>query len=123
MNLYKMALIDEDFDMRELFLLTNLCKQYNLEVDDIAISLTNEQQQLEAIPESIEDRIKYLYELTQLAWADGVIQDSERALIRSLIIRYDFLEENVDSIMDYLIDSVKNGKSLDTIYREFNSED
>lgn len=121
-DLYRLALVDEDFDMREVFLLTELCKKYNVNLNEISIKLTSTEHEV-LIPESVEERIKYLYELTQMAWADNIIQDCERDMLRNYALRYDFLEENVDSIVDYLIDSVRDGKTLESIYQELQTED
>lgn len=121
-DLYKLALVDEDFDMREVFLLTELCKKYDVDLNEITIKLTSTEHE-ELIPESIEERVKYLYELTQMAWADNIIQDSERDMLRNYALRYDFLEKNVDGIVDYLIESVRNGKTLEDIYKELQTED
>lgn len=121
-DLYRLALVDEDFDMREVFLLTELCKKYNVNLNEISIKLTSTEHEV-LIPESIEERIKYLYELTQMAWADNIIQDCERDMLRNYALRYDFLEENVDSIVNYLIDSVRDGKTLESIYKELQTED
>lgn len=121
-DLYRLALVDEDFDMREVFLLTELCKKYNVNLNEISIKLTSTEHEV-LIPESVEERIKYLYELTQMAWADNIIQDCERDILRNYALRYDFLEENVDSIVDYLIDSVRDGKTLESIYKELQTED
>ncbi len=121
-DLYKLALVDEDFDMREVFLLTELCKKYDVDLNEITIKLTSTEHE-ELIPESIEERVKYLYELTQMAWADNIIQDSERDMLRNYALRYDFLEENVDGIVDYLIESIRNGKTLEDIYKELQTED
>ncbi len=121
-DLYRLALVDEDFDMREVFLLTELCKKYNVNLNEISIKLTSTEHEV-LIPESIEERIKYLYELTQMAWADNIIQDCERDILRNYALRYDFLEENVDRIVDYLIDSVRDGKTLESIYKELQTED
>ena len=122
MDLYRLARVDEDFDMREVFLLTELCKKYNVNLNEISIKLTSTEHEV-LIPESIEERIKYLYELTQMAWADNIIQDCERDILRNYALRYDFLEENVDRIVDYLIDSVRDGKTLESIYKELQTED
>lgn len=121
-DLYRLALVDEDFDMREVFLLTELCKKYNVNLNEISIKLTSTEHEV-LIPESVEERIKYLYELTQMAWADNIIQDCERDMLRNYALRYDFLEENVDRIVDYLIDSVRGGKTLESIYKELQTED
>lgn len=121
-DLYRLALVDEDFDMREVFLLTELCKKYNVNLNEISIKLTSTEHEV-LIPESVEERIKYLYELTQMAWADNIIQDCERDMLRNYALRYDFLEENVDSIVGYLIDSVRDGKTLESIYQELQTED
>lgn len=121
-DLYRLALVDEDFDMREVFLLTELCKKYNVNLNEISIKLTSTEHEV-LIPESVEERIKYLYELTQMAWVDNIIQDCERDMLRNYALRYDFLEENVDRIVDYLIDSVRDGKTLESIYQELQTED
>lgn len=73
------------------------------------------------LPETLEDKIHYLYDLTRMAWSDGVIEDSEKALLCKYITLFGFHEENVESITDYFLTSVKEGKSIEQIINEIKS--
>lgn len=55
------------------------------------------------IPEQDEEKIKYLYDLALIAAADG-IEDSELLLLKKYALKFGFLEENIDELVNVLLD-------------------
>ncbi|MBD5322925.1 MAG: tellurite resistance TerB family protein [Bacteroides sp.] len=51
----------------------------------------------------------------QIAYADGEIDITERELLKRYIEKMNFAEENIEEIADFILDSVKEGVSVDEI--------
>lgn len=116
-NMYCMALSDTDFDPKEAELLYKIGIEHGLDkkvIDEIVVTSGLRPD----IPETMEEKIAYLYDLTRMAWADGKIEDEEKMVLMKNILRFGFKEENKESILMYLIDSVKAEKSLSQIIQE-----
>lgn len=118
-NLYCLALSDEQFDFSELQTLYTIGVEHGITSEQInQIVLTANISP--TIPDTIEGKVECLYDLARLAWADGKIEPEEREIIKKCIIRYGFLSENSDGIVDYFIESVKENKSKADIINEIN---
>ena len=58
---------------------------------------------------------KILFNMAQIAYADGVIDVTERELVLRYISKMNFADENIDGIADFLLEAVKNGISEEEI--------
>ena len=118
-NLYCLALSDEQFDFTELQTLYSIGVEHGITSEQInQIVLTA--NIAPTIPNDINGKVECLYDLTRLAWADGKIAPEEREIIKKCVIRYGFLPDNADGIVDYFIESVKGNKSKTDIINEIN---
>ena len=118
-NLYCLALSDEQFDFTELNTLYSIGVEYGITAEQInKIVLTANISP--TIPDTINDKIEYLYDLTRMAWADGKIEPEEREIIKKYVVRYGFLPENADGIVDFFLKSVKENKTKTDIINEIN---
>jgi len=118
-NLYCMALSDEEFDFSERQVLYSIGVEHGITPEQIneVILTTNIKP---AIPETIEGKVECLYDLVRMAWADGKIEPEERDIIKKCVVRYGFLSENADNIVEYFINSVKDNKTKEDIVNEIN---
>lgn len=119
-NLYCMALSDTDFDPREAELLYKIGLEHGLNksvIDEIVVTSGLRP----VIPQTLEEKVSYLYDLARMAWADGVIEDEERIVLKKYVLRFGFEVNNADGIVDYLLDSVEKGKTLEQLYNEIKS--
>lgn len=119
-NLYCMALSDNDFDPKEAELLYKIGLEHGLDknmIDEIAITSGLHPE----TPQTLEEKVTYLYDLTRMAWADGKIEEEERQMLIKNTIRFGFKEENKEIIVDYFLESVKDGKSLTQVINEIKS--
>ncbi len=73
------------------------------------------------VPESVEDRIRVLYQIAEIAWADEVIDPTERKLLKRYVLRFGFLEDNADDITELLLSSVQEGISVEEILSTINN--
>lgn len=113
--LYKLALSDGSLDMEELELLYKIGLERGIsreEINEIVISPGVTTQ----VPDSLEDKIRNLYDLVRIAWADGIIDQEERKLIKNFCLRYGFYENNIEAITDFLLDEVSKGTSYDDLF-------
>lgn len=118
-NLYCLALSDGFLDFAELQTLYNIGIEHGITSEQINHLVLTANIAPKA-PETIEEKVENLYDLTRMAWADGKIEPEEREVIKKSVIRYGFLEENATGIVDYFIESVKENKSKTDILNEIN---
>jgi uncharacterized tellurite resistance protein B-like protein len=71
-----------------------------------------------AIPESLELRIEYLYDLSRMIWADGKVTADEKRTLEKYCKKFEFLDENIPELTNYLLDAVKKGVSKNEILNE-----
>ena len=120
LRLYQIAITDDNFSPLELKMLYKFAEERDIprgELDKILLTATN---QLE-IPDTIEKRVEYLYDLSCMIWADGVVDIEERNALRKYCKKFEFLDENIDELSQYLLDCVENGKSKQEVINELNS--
>lgn len=60
-------------------------------------------------PTNSEDCISILYEMAEVAWADGKIDNTEIDLLARYAVRFGYKEENAKDIANFLLSQVKNG--------------
>lgn len=118
LRLYQMALTDDNFSPLELKWLYKFAEERNVPKDELDKILLTPNNQL-AIPESIEEKIGSLYDLSCMIWADGKVDNEERIALKKYCRKFGFLDENIDKLSQYLIDSVKKGKSKQEVINEF----
>lgn len=117
LRLYQMAMTDGDFSPLEWKLLYQFGEERNItknELDSILLSTTGNLE----VPESIEKKIEYLYDFARMIWADNHVSEDEEVTLKKFCKKFGFLDENIDELSFYLIDSVKNGKTKFEIINE-----
>lgn len=120
LSLYRMALIDGSLAQAELDVLYRLGEKYEVSQDEITACLLSPGE--DKIPTSLASKVRSLYDLAQIAWADGVIEPAEKDLFRSYVLRYGFLEENVDAITETLFERVKEGRTIEAVLTELSAD-
>ena len=85
LELYRMVMADGIAHPKEMETLYRIgIEEYGLTNKQISQTITQESSSA-IIPEDPKDRIKLLYELAIIAWADGVIEESEKNLLRRYV--------------------------------------
>lgn len=120
LRLYQMAMTDGDFSPLEWKMLYEFAEERNIskeELDKILLSTTGNLE----VPESIEQKLEYLFDFARMIWADHFVSDDERVTLKKFCRKFGFLEENIEELSEYLIESVKEGKTKSDIIKELNS--
>lgn len=118
LSLYCMVMADGVVEAKELETLYRIGRDtYHLTPEEINRTVVSAGTSFVA-PSSIEDRISILYQMAEIAWADGVIDDCEKLLLTRYAIRLGFLEENAQAIADFMLQQVENGVELEKIITE-----
>lgn len=111
LRLYQMACSDENFDVLEKKLLYKFAEERGISSEHLNSILVTPVHQME-LPQSIEKRIEYLYDLAVMIWVDKVVTEDEYNLLKKYCRAFEFLEGNITGICNYLIDCAKQEKQL-----------
>lgn len=120
LRLYQLAMTDGDFSPLEWKMLYQFATERNIskdELDKILLSTTGELE----VPEKIEEKIEYLFDFSRMIWADGKVTEDELLTLKKFCRKFGFIEENINDLADYLIESVKKGFTLQDILTELNN--
>lgn len=117
LRLYQIALSDENFSPLEMKQLYEFAKERNISEEELDQILTGPIGNI-IIPKSLNIRIEYLYDLAVMIWADKIITEDEEITLKKYIRKFEFLDENVDALSDYLLESAKQKKSKNLILNE-----
>lgn len=118
LRLYTLAFSDENFHPLELKLLYNFAHNRGISKEKLDELLLNPTSFNSTIPESLDSKLTYLYQFCQMIWADGKVDENEKNALRKYIKLFNFEEENITELSNYLLDAVKNKIALDEILKE-----
>ena len=121
LRLYQMALSDDQFDVLELQMLYHFADERGIPREELDKLFLNPVTTEFIVPESLNTKIEYLYDLTRIIWADGKITDDELNMLRKYCRKFDFVEENINDLSDYLIDCVQKNIGKEEIISQLNT--
>jgi uncharacterized tellurite resistance protein B-like protein len=120
LRLYQIALADDEFSPLEMRLLYQFANERDIskkQLDEILTAHTG----LITIPETLEKRIEYLYDFALMIWADKIVTEDEYNALKKYCRKFEFLEDKIIPLAEYLIESAKEGKSKESILLELNN--
>tara|TARA_R110002012_G_scaffold201134_2_gene370103 strand:- start:3854 stop:4255 length:402 start_codon:yes stop_codon:yes gene_type:complete len=120
LRLYQMAFSDDNFDVLELQMLYKFAEERGITKDQLNEILLNPSHD-SSIPESLEKRVEYLYDLAVMIWADQKVTEDEYVTLKKYCKKFEFLEENISELADYLLDCAKKDLSKEEIIKNINS--
>ncbi|WP_347760220.1 hypothetical protein [Flavobacterium sp. CAU 1735] len=121
LSLYQIAMSDAGFLMSELEVLYHLADEKGFTKQDLGALLLNPVTYGIALPERLETRIEYLYDLTRMIWASGRVTSKDREALKKYCIKFEFLDENIEDLTDYFIDCVQKGVQKEEIINQLNA--
>ena len=101
-----MAFSDDNFDVLELQMLYRFAEERGVNQEQLNEVLLNPSQD-SRIPEELEDKIEYLYDLALMIWADGIATEDEINTLKKYCLKFGFLEENIEDICEFLLENAK----------------
>lgn len=120
LRLYQIALSDENFSHLEMQLLYKFAEERNVSGEELDKILTGSIGEI-TIPETLEERMEYLYDFAVMIWADQKITKDELSTLKKYCRKFEFLDENVDALAEYLLESAKENKSKTEFLNELNN--
>lgn len=120
LRLYQIAFSDDNFDALELQMLYKFAEERGLtrqQLNDVLLNPSHDS----TIPDSLEKRVEYLYDLAIMIWADKKVTEDEYTTLKKYCRKFEFLEENIGELADYLIESAKKGLPKEDIIKSINS--
>lgn len=109
LNLYSIALSDLNIDTKELELLYEFGKRRGIGKEEINSLILNANKIKFTIPESLEERIEYLYDFAIMIWIDGKVEDFEKKYLVRFCRIFGFVEEQIEAIAEFLLEEAKKG--------------
>lgn len=119
LRLYQIAVTDGDFSPLEWKKLYHFAEERNISRDDLEKILLTTTGEI-SIPDTINERIEYLYDLTLMSLADGKIDEEESITLKKFARKFEFDEANIDEMIDFLVVCGKQNKSISSILNEIN---
>ncbi len=120
LRLYQMAFSDDNFDVLELQMLYKFAEERGITKDQLNEILLNPSHD-SSIPESLEKRVEYLYDLAVMILADQEVTEDEYITLKKYCKKFEFLEENITELADYLLDCAKKVLPKEEIIKNINS--
>ncbi|WP_323787908.1 hypothetical protein [Psychroserpens sp.] len=120
LRLYQMAFSDDNFDILELKMLYRFAEERGLseaQLNEILLHPSHET----TIPESLEMRVEYLYDLAVMIWADNKVTEDEYITLKKYCKKFEFLDENISDLADYLLECAKKNVNKEEIIKTINS--
>jgi len=121
LRLYQMALSDDQFNVLELQMLYHFADERGIPKEELDKLFLNPVSIEFTVPENLNTKIEYLYDLTRIIWADEKINDDELNMLRKYCRKFDFVEENINDLSDYLIDCVQKNIGKEEIISQLNA--
>lgn len=118
LNLYSMALADAGFDEKEIAILYRLGEEKGIAKETIDAMLLNPPLPGELnVPDTLVEKIGYLYDYAKMILADGIVHDDEVKTLEKFCLKFQFEENNVPVIAQLLIEAARNDMSKnDLVY-------
>ncbi len=117
LNLYSIALADLEFDEKEIATLYKIGEEKGIPREEIDALLLNPATIKFDFPESITEKIEYLYDYAKMIVADEKVEETEIKTLEKFCLKLDFREENISSISELLIEAAKNKVSTTEIIK------
>jgi uncharacterized tellurite resistance protein B-like protein len=115
LNLYQMALADSKLEVSELELLYKIGEEKGIPVTEIDDIIIHPDLVEDFKPETVIEKVECLYDLARIAVADGNVDENERKLLNSFAHKFDFKEENIPLIVQFLVDEAISGTPISDI--------
>jgi hypothetical protein len=120
LNLYAIALSDTQIDTTELEVLYKIGQQRGVNKTQIDQIILNPDKVKFSFPDTLNEKIIYLYDFAKIILADGIVDTNERKTLELFCHRFGFEETNVSTIAEFLISSAKDNLEVNDLLRIIN---
>ncbi|MBO6117889.1 MAG: TerB family tellurite resistance protein [Bacteroidales bacterium] len=121
LNLYCMVVADGEISPKEKTELYRIGRDLYGVTEDEINKLIFTDDIVFYIPETLEDKILYLYDLALIAWADGKITDDERHLLSTYAKKFGVLKTETEELINFLLEKAQSKLSHEELLKEFSN--
>lgn len=122
LGLYQMVLTDAEVHPDELEMLYQIGREKgNISEEEIQQAVFSPNTFVSLDDLSDEDKIEYLYNLSRIALADGIIDDREKEALQEASRRLGFAEKNVMKISEFLLKQAQKNKTFQEVLQTINN--
>ncbi len=118
LNLYLIALSDNDFDKRELNTILKIAEERGISKDEFEKIIINPTSIDFYIPKNTMERIEFLYDFVKIIMADEKIDDEEVHTFERFCKKFEFDIETARELFSWLIELEKQNTSYDELRKE-----
>lgn len=120
LRLYQMAFSDDNFDKLELKMLYHFAEERGVSEEQLEQVLLNPLTVEIQLPDTLDQKIEYLNDLSRMIWADGIVTEDERNTLMKYCKRFGFLDENLEQLVEFLLECAKEDLSVEQILLKIN---
>jgi hypothetical protein len=110
-----MALADFQIETVELETIYYIGQKKGIEKSEIDELILHPDKVRFILPETLEEKIIYLYDFAKIIIADGIVDKNEIKSLELFCNRFGFKEINAPAITEFLINSAKENKDTDEL--------
>ena len=119
LRLYQIAFSDDNFDVLEIQMLYKFAEERGLTKDQLDALLLQPSHETH-IPETLEQKIEYLYDLAIMIWADDKVTEDEENTLKKYCLKFGFYEENIEELSQFLLEHAKNKLPKEQLFQLIN---
>lgn len=114
-----MAFSDDNFGVLEMQMLYQFAEDRGITKDQLNDILLHPSHQ-STIPDKLDDRVAYLYDLALMIWADKKVTEDEYITLKKYCKRFEFIEEYAIELANYLLECAKKNMSKEALIKSIN---
>ncbi|WP_240491674.1 hypothetical protein [Flavivirga aquatica] len=114
-----MAFSDDNFDVLEMQMLYKFAEERGVNKEQLNTILLQPSHET-FIPEDLDKKIEYLYDLAIMIWADNIVTDDEKTALKKYALKFGFLEENIGELTQFLLKHAKNNLPKEDLIKLIN---
>lgn len=118
LNLYSLALADTQVDTSELEELFKIGEEHGISKSEIDALLLHPENVKLFVPNDTITKVEYLYDFVKIILADGRVDEREEVALNKLCINFGFEEQNIPTIIEFLLSEGKKGTDKKSIVEQ-----
>lgn len=118
LNLYMVALSDNNFDEKELTEILKIGEEKGISKEEFEKIIINPTSIKIHIPTDFISKIKLLYDFARVIWSDRRIEEVEEISFIKYSIKFGFDKEESEELFDWLIDFAKKDLTTQQLEKE-----
>ncbi|MDB4144441.1 hypothetical protein N9589_01395 [Flavobacteriaceae bacterium] len=118
LNLYMIALSDNNFDEKELETILKIGKEKGISKEEFEKIIINPTSVNIQIPTDFISKINLLYDFARVIWSDGKIEEDEKNSFMKYCAKFGFDIEESEELFEWLIGFAKNNLTIQELEKE-----